>query len=214
MNGPVVRSCGLLFALAAMLLVGCGSHHASNGGGTTQSTVAIDTTPATETSTTESAQQGGGGGISVSVASLPIGGNSGGDGAVQCADVNLIGAPDPFPSDVTISVTGFALDPDGVFQLGGDPAACGLPSEAACQSSWTWTAGAITGCLVTVTQLVDSEQTVTLDLAGTVHCQRQASCDAIANAGGSQISFTAQPGVVSSSTSESSTSESSASESS
>jgi hypothetical protein len=213
MNGPVLGRCGWLLALAALLLVGCASHHASNvggsNGGETESAVAIDTTPATETSTTESAQQGGGGGISVSVASLPIGGNTGGDGAVQCADVNLIGAPDPFPSDVTISVTGFALDPDGVFRLGGDPAACGLPSEAACESSWTWTAGSITGCLVTVTQLVDSDETVTLNLAATVHCQQQASCDLIANAGGSQISFTAQPGVVSSSGSESSASESS-----
>jgi hypothetical protein len=194
----LVRRCGFSLALAALLLVGCGDHHASTNNAT-QTTVAVDTTPATETSTTESPQQGGGGGISVSVASLPIGGNSGGGGVVQCADVNLIRGPDPFPPDVTISVAGFHLDPADVFEFGGDPAACGVPSESACQSSWTWTAGSVAGCLVTVTQVVDSEQTVTLDLAGTVHCQQQASCDAITQAGGSQISFTAQPGVVSSS---------------
>ena len=208
MDGRVVRRCSPFLVLAALLLVGCGTHHASPDSAT-QSTVVIDTTPATETSTTEAPERGGGGGISVSVASLPIGGNSGGAGAVQCADVNLIGAPDPFPSDVTISVTGFSLDPHGVFQFGGDPAGCGIPNEVACQSSWTWSPGSTAGCLVTVTQVVDSEETVTLDLAGAVHCEQQASCDAITKAGGSQISFTAQPGVVSSSASESSAAESS-----
>jgi hypothetical protein len=76
MDRRVVRRCSPFLVPAALLLVGCGTHHASPDSAT-QSTVAIDTTPATETSTTETPQQGGGGGISVSVASLPIGGNSG-----------------------------------------------------------------------------------------------------------------------------------------
>lgn len=206
MSGPIVRRFGPLLALIALLLVGCGARHATTDGastdGVTQSTVAIDTTPPTEASTTESPQHGGGGGISVPVASLPIGGSSGGSGAVQCADVNLTNVPDPLPSDVTISVTGFELDPKGVFTFGGDPADCDVPSEAACPPSWTWTAGSVSSCLVTVTQLVDSDQAVTLKLAGELHCQQQASCDAIANAGGSQISFEAHQGVVSPSGSE------------
>lgn len=203
MNGPVVgRWCSLL-ALAALLLVSCSAHHASTAG-ETQSTVAVDTTPPTETSTSESPQRGGGDDISVPVASLPIGGSSGGDGVVQCADVNLTNVPDPLPPDVTISVTGLHLDPEGVFRFGGDPAECGLPGEAACPSSWTWTAGSVAGCLVTVTQVVDSGQPVTLDLAGAVNCRKQASCDAIAHAGGSDISFEAHRGVVSPSAGESS----------
>jgi hypothetical protein len=208
-NRPIMLSCFSLLA-AVTLLAGCSSKHSSADGGS-QSSIVIDTTPATETATTESPAQGGDDGISVPVASLPIGGNGGNGGTVQCSNVNLIGAPNPLPSDVSIAVTGLSLRPDGIFEFGGDPGACDLPSESVCASSWTWTADSPGGCLVTVTQTVDSEETVTLEVAGTVHCEIQNSCDAITNAGGSQITFTAQLGVVTSPDTSSSTPDTSSS---
>jgi hypothetical protein len=199
MKRPAIVRCCSLVALVTVLLAGCGSNH-KPAGTDSESTVAIDTTPATEGPTTELPQPDGGG-ISVSVASLPIGGNGSGGGVQQCADVGLIGVPDRLPPDVSVSVTGQSLNPEGIFEFGGDTSACEPPGESVCPSTWTWTASTRGSCLVVVTQIDDVTDpvSVTLNIAGTVHCTKQDSCDAVTSAGGSQIEFQAQPGVVSTS---------------
>jgi hypothetical protein len=192
-RSAVTRWC-LGVCVVALLLVGCGSKTTDGG-----SSVDINSAPRTESPSTEAAQSGETG-IAITVASLPIGGNTDGSGAEQCADVGPTNVPDPFPSDVSVSVAGFSLDPVGIFRFGGNPAACGdLAREPVCPSAWTWAAGTLTRCLVIVTQVADptDDVTVTLNLGGTVRCAKQSACDAITHAGHSQIGFTAHPGVVS-----------------
>ena len=186
------RSC--VGALVALLLVGCGAGHHVSGNGS-EPTVEINTVPATEGPTTEAPQSDGGGGTAISIPSLPIGGNVDGDGAEQCAHVNWLG-PNPIPPDVSVSLTAFGLDPEGVFRFGGT--ACGA-DRPVCTTTWRWRSStADIECLVPVTQIVEvgSDESVTLVLAGTVQCAKQSSCDEFAGLGASQIQFTAQPGVV------------------
>ncbi|HZC52449.1 MAG TPA: hypothetical protein VE441_08135, partial [Mycobacterium sp.] len=68
--------------------------------------------------------------------------------------------------------------------------------EPICAQTWKWTAGDVGRCALIVTQLVDSDQVVTLNLAADIHCTKQTSCSVIKDAGTSQIQFQAQPGVV------------------
>lgn len=196
----MLRRCSLVAAVA-LLLFGCGGHQNGTGSGTgsgSDSTVPITGDPATEGATTEAAQPGGGGGTAISIPSLPIGGNAEGDGAEQCAEVNWLG-PKPIPPDVTISLTGLGLDPEGIFQFGGNACAGDKPE---CTTAWRWQSNtADIECLVPATQIVDveSQKSVTLVLAGSVHCTEQSSCAEFAQLGGSQIQYTAQPGAVSTS---------------
>ncbi|HQR27684.1 MAG TPA: hypothetical protein PLP61_11650, partial [Nocardioides sp.] len=101
--------------------------------------------------------------VSISVPTLPVGGNTDQDGADQCAHANWLG--DTIPTGVEVVVDQVALDPDGVFSLGGEPCGSGGP---ACASSWTWSAETQSQeCTVSATQLEDTDQTVTLVLVGT-----------------------------------------------
>lgn len=184
--------------MVLLLLVTACKGGSGSGSGTSQS-VNISLAPPTESATTEAAQQHGGG-ISISVPSLPIGGNANAQGAQQCADVGLTNTPDPLPSDVTISVTRVSLSPEGIFSVGGDRATCAQTApddEPLCGQTWRWTANDVGRCVLVVTQLVDSDQVVTLDLAADIHCTIQSSCKAIKDAGTSQIQFQAQVGVLS-----------------
>ncbi len=209
----IAARCALAVVLA-VLVAGC-SDSATDSSSTSADTptTEVDFVPPTETTGPESPQPSQNGGPAISVASLPIGGNSGNDGeAQQCAEVNWLGT-NPIPHDVSISVDAIGLDPTGVFTFGGDGCNPGTP---ACTTSWTWAAGAAAQCVVAVTQVVDPPQDVDVQLVmkGTVHCTEQRLCEAaVSGSGGSQITFTAQPGVVSSS-SGSSESSSSSSESS
>ncbi len=195
MNIPAaIRRCSLV-VVVALTFIGCGAHHASDSG--SQSSVAISAAPATEQPTTESAQ-GNGGGTAISIPSLPIGGNVDGDAAEQCAHVNWLG-PKPIPPDVSITLSGFGLDPQGIFRFGGT----GCPTDVPrCTTSWQWTSSTEgKECLVPAIQIVDvdSEQPVSLVLGGTVLCVKQSSCKEFTALGPSQIQFTAQPGTVSTS---------------
>jgi hypothetical protein len=192
-------------ALVLLLLLVAACSGGSGTSGASQS-VNISLAPSTESATTEAPQHDGGG-ISIEVVSLPIGGNANSVGAQQCADVGLTNVPDPLPSDVSISVTGVSLDPAAIFAVGGDRTTCAQTApddEPTCGQTWEWTAGDVGRCVLVVTQLVDSDQAVTLNLAGDIHCTKQSSCNAIKDAGTSQIQFQAQPGVLSSSSGDSS----------
>lgn len=152
--------------------------------------------PAVEGTGAESPQQPANGGPTISVASLPVGGDVNTDGARQCAHVNLI-TNDQLPKWVSVSIDSISLSPEGIFRLGGDLCE---PAGPAC-AGYSWTAGT-TGreCAVDVTQIKDSTDTVTLVLAGTVHCPDQRTCDQVQNAfntSGARIDFTASAGVVS-----------------
>lgn len=198
MNGTIIVRSSSAAVLLLLLVAACTSSSGS-GTSTSQRSVGISSTPATESTTTEASQHDGGG-ISIDVASLPIGGNATPEGAQQCADVGLTNVPDPLPSDVSISVTGVSLQPDGIFGIGGDRATCAQTApadEPICPPTWRWTAGNVGRCALIVTQLVDSDQLVTLNLAGHIHCTKRSSCTAIKDAGTSQIQFQAQVGVVS-----------------
>lgn len=191
------RAVGWLPAVMVVaLLAAC-----TSSGGTTKNagaTVDLSSTPRTEAPTTEAAGNGGGK-PSLSVPSLPIGGNVDVDGAQQCAHVNWLG-PKPIPHDVVIKLSGFSLDPTDIFRFGGD--LCGT-SEPTCTTSWQWRwDSANLECLVPVVQEAeaDADQTVSLVLSGTVFCSQAASCTAFRNAGESQIVFTPVPGAVSGST--------------
>lgn len=163
-------------------------------------------TPAVEGTGAESPQQPNNGGPTISVASLPVGGDTDTDGARQCAHVRLI-THDQLPARVSISIDSIRLSREGIFSIGGD--LCGSDRSPCAGYSWTTdTAGG--ECTVDVTQIKDSTETVTLVLAGTVHCPDQPACDQVqsgfdGNGSGTQIDFTASTGVVSASSSEAST---------
>jgi hypothetical protein len=171
-------------------------------------------TPAVEGTGAESPQQPANGGPTISVAALPVGGDKDSDGARQCAHVNLI-TQNQLPKWVSISIDSIGLSSEGIFSVGGD--LCGSARPPCEGYSWTLdTAGR--ECAVDVTQIKDSDETVTLVLAGTVHCRDQQACDDVQRAfdgPSAQIQFTASTGVVStesSSPSETPPSDTSASE--
>jgi hypothetical protein len=155
-----------------------------------------DSTPAQEGTGAESPQPAKKGAPTISVASLPIGGSTDGDGgAHQCADVNL-SPPTPLPPGITASIDAIDLSPQGIFNLSGGQ--CG--STQRCTTSWTWKTDTPGGCTVAVTQVADSSDRVTLIVASTVTCPDQSTCDRIQSefkGNGSQIGFTALTGVVS-----------------
>jgi hypothetical protein len=152
-------------------------------------------TPAVEGTGVESPQQPNNGGPTISVASLPVGGDIDSDGALQCAHVNLI-TNNQLPKWVSISIDSIGLSPEGIFRLGGD--LCN-PADPPC-AGYSWTAGtAGRECAVDVTQIKDSTETVKLVLSATVHCPDQRTCDVVQNAfdaSGARIEFTASTGVV------------------
>ena len=198
MNRTALLRSWAAIALVVLLVAACKSSSVSRGGAS-QPSLDLFSAPPTESTSTEASQRRAGG-IAITVASLPIGGNTDGQGAQQCADVGLTNVPDPLPPDVSISVTGVRLEPDGIFAVGGDRAACGQTAstdEPTCPQTWTWTAGRMGRCVVVVTQIVDSDRGVTLKLRGNVRCSKQSSCNAIKDAGTSQIEFQAEVGVVS-----------------
>lgn len=182
---------------AVLLLAGCGG-----AGGTTSvapdpvdGSESFDPSPSLEPTGSEEPlppEQD----VSISVPTLPVGGNTDQDGVDQCAHANWLGAT--LPPGVEVVVDQVALDPDGVFSLGEEPCGSGGP---ACASSWTWSAETQSQeCTVSATQLVDTDQTVTLVLVGTVRCDSTAACDEFSGSeglfDGSQLGFTAQLGVV------------------
>jgi hypothetical protein len=153
-----------------------------------------DSTPAQEGTGAESPQPTKKQSPTIKVASLPIGGSADVDGVHQCGRVSLL--LQELPPGISISVTSAEPDPLGIFTLGGDR--CG--SEPPC-ATWTWTTQTTDGaCTVAATQVIDSADSVTLKLAGTVTCPDQSTCDQVqSKLGGSQFQFTALPGVVPSS---------------
>lgn len=158
-----------------------------------------DTTPAQEGSGAESPQSAQKGGPTISVASLPVGGNTDQKGAAQCGHVNLI-AHNELPRGISISIDSIGLSTEGVFTLGGDLCA---PDSTPCTTAWTWTTDtASRQCTVAVTQVADSDKPVALVLVGTVHCPDQQACDDVqrsfdGNGSNTQIQFTPSLGVVS-----------------
>ena len=177
----IAARCALAVVLA-VLVAGCSnsatdSSSSSATSSPESSASQIDSTPPGETTGPESPQPTQNGGPAISVASLPIGGNSGNDGeAQQCAEVNWLGT-NPIPHDVSISIDAIGLDPTGVFTFGGDGCDPGTPP---CTTSWTWAAGTAAQCVVAVTQVVDPPQDVDVQLVmqGTVHCTDQKLCEA------------------------------------
>ena len=187
--------------VVALLVAGC-------GGGTTASpdvssgSESFNPSPTLEGEGSESPQPPDDD-VSISVPTLPVGGDSDVDGVDQCGHANWLGSP--IPPGVEVSVTDVALDPAGIFGLEGDP--CGS-DEDGCADSWTWTSDTQDDeCTVSVTQLVDTDETVTLVLVGTVTCTSQSLCEEFAGSeglfDGSQVSFTAELGLVSPGPSES-----------
>jgi hypothetical protein len=158
----------------------------------------VDSTPAPEGTGAESPQQGHGGGPTISVASLPLGGDVEVDGARQCGSVSLI-VHNELPKGVSVSIDSIGLSESGIFVLGGDLCA---PDFSPCTTAWTWTAQtAGKECSVAVTQITDSEQSVSLVLAGTVHCPDQNACEDVrrgfeGNDPNTRLEFTASLGVV------------------
>ncbi|HEX8305045.1 MAG TPA: hypothetical protein VF612_09215 [Jatrophihabitans sp.] len=152
-----------------------------------------DSSPAQEGTGAESPQPAQQGGPTISVASLPIGGNTEEDGARQCGHVNLI-PPSPLPPGIKFSINSIELTPAGIFSISDDP--CG--SAPPCTTSWTWTSEAPSECTVAVTQLIDSTDTVTLTIGSTATCPDQSTCDRVESefkGNGSQVRFTALAGV-------------------
>lgn len=155
--------------------------------------------PAPEGTGAESPQPAQQGGPTISVASLPLGGETTEDGARQCGHVSLI-VHNQLPKDVSISIDSIGLSREGVFTLGGDLCA---PDSTPCTTAWVWTTDTATReCTVAVTQVADSEQPVALVLAGTVHCPDQSACDDVqrsfdGNGSNTRIEFTPSLGVVS-----------------
>jgi len=185
-----------LVMVAALLVAGCATDSTtlsdSSSGLTDQ---ALTSAPATEGTGPETPQESEETAPSISVPTLPVGGDPDVDGLSQCAHANWLGSE--IPPGVEVSITGVSLDPDDVFSVGGD--LCG--SGNSCADSWTWTAdNQGDECTVAVTQQIDSDQQVTLVLDGTVTCSSQSLCDEFENAGGlfdgSQITFTAELGLV------------------
>ncbi|MDQ1739587.1 MAG: hypothetical protein QOE53_1239 [Pseudonocardiales bacterium] len=158
-----------------------------------------DSTPAQEGTGAESPQPEQKGGPTISVASLPVGGNRDEDGARQCGHVGLI-VHNGLPAGISISIDSIGLSREGIFTLGGDLCA---PDSAPCTTTWTWTTDtANKQCAVAVTQVADSEEPVALVLVGTVHCPDQRACDDVqrsfdGNGSDTQIKFEPSLGVVS-----------------
>jgi hypothetical protein len=216
---------------AAVVLValgaGCAKSTPSSGGSSTTGTdtgasignsatpddsaAPADSTPAQEGTGVESPQPSQNGGPTISVASLPVGGNTDEDGARQCGHVSLI-VHNELPKGISISIDSIGLSPEGIFTLGGDLCS---PDSTPCTTNWTWTRDtANKQCTVAVTQVADSEEPVALVLGGTVHCSDQSACDDVqrsfdGNGANTHIEFRPSLGVVSSG-STSATSETSA----
>lgn len=202
---------GAALLVTLLLVVGCRTHStqsadsaasagsansaASGPASVATSTAEVNTTPATEGSGPESPQPSVNGGPSVSLASLPVGGGSVGNdsGAQQCVEVNWVGAK-PIPPGVTIHITGFATNPSGIFDIGGNACPSG---KRLCSSSWQWEqANEDSSCLVAGTQVADGEGDVLLTVSAIAHCADQQACSALANAvahgPGSSIAFQAR----------------------
>lgn len=233
----LIRGSVVVLAVLA-LLTGCGGSGKGSGGsadtgsaagssgGTEAGTAAAtdagsnpdsgDSSPAAEGSGPESPQPAQGGGPSITVASLPVGGIGTQDPNnpdQQCGSVNWVLGP--LPTDVVVELGDISFDPSGIFSLGGS----GCPSDQPiCGSATRWTTDS-SGCVVPVVQVdPNSGSTVSIVVAGTVHCASQAECDQVGeqlkNASGSRATVTAVPhGSSSDSSSESPSSESPSSES-
>jgi hypothetical protein len=157
-----------------------------------------DSTPAQEGTGAESPQPEQKGGPTISVASLPVGGDADDDGVRQCGHVSLI-VHNELPKGISISIDSIGLSREGIFTLGGDLCA---PDSAPCTTAWTWTTDTATKqCTVAVTQVAESEEPVALVLVGTVHCPDQSACDDVqrsfdGNGSNTHIEFTPSLGVV------------------
>ena len=196
MNAAELARRGAVAAILVLLVTGCSGKSSNSAGVPTETaTVDVNTAPATEGTDPEAPQSKQNAGPSISIASLPIGGNVDEDGTQQCAEVNWLG-PKPIPQGVTITIDAIGLDPEGIFEL---DSTCG---DRPCQTSWQWVSATESiDCTVAARQVVDSDQTVTLVLSGTVHCGDDNACDEFRRAAedsqsGSQIRFEAQLGVV------------------
>ena len=177
----------VLAAMAvAALLAGCGGG-AKDSGNSTDSSVGTTTaqadtsdgsdfsSPAVEGSGPESPPPRKDGGPSITVASLPVGGNADQDPEnplQQCASVNwLLGS---LPSGVVVRLGDVSFDPSGIFQQGGS--GCGS-NQPVCHAGTTWTKDG-SSCSLPVTQLDESSAAdVTLLVPGKISCPSQVVCD-------------------------------------
>lgn len=187
----------LAIALVVLLLAGCGA-------GTADTAEGADTADASETFAESPAAEGTGAeqplaaedDPSISVPTLPVGGDLDVDGVQQCGHAYWTGAP--IPPGIEVSIVRVALDPEGIFALEGD--LCGTV-DAACADGWTWTSATQeAGCTVDVTQLVDTDASVALVLEGRVACPSAAECEEFAGSeglfAGTQLVFTAESGLL------------------
>lgn len=167
------------------------SNSSAPGGGSPSQ---ADSTPAQEGTGAESPQPAQQGSPTISLASLPVGGETDRDGARQCAHVGL---HTPLPKGTSISITAIGLSRGGIFTLGGDLCA---PDSTPCTTAWTWTTDTVDSeCAVAVTQVSESEEPVTLVVHATAQCPDQSACDDVQRslgANGSKLTFTPLPGVV------------------
>jgi hypothetical protein len=203
--------CAILAAvIACWLMVACSQNSSKTGPADATTSSApdsagsvSDSNPPTEGSGAESPQPSQNGGPSISVASLPIGGGVEAAGNLQCVDVHLTGVSQ-LPDQVTISVTGATLAPDGLLTFIDND--CGHP-EKRCADGYAWTSQNVSeGCLVSVAPTQPSAQgdsvDVALRLSATISCPNDTVCDSVrpsftdssggpGSLGGSQVSFSA-----------------------
>jgi hypothetical protein len=151
-----------------VLLAGCGDTRDADPGSAPATTEIADT-PSVEPTGPETpvTTREGGGGVSVSLPSLPIGGQSEPDrGKRQCVPVNWLEPGDKpnIPKGISVAVTSVRLTPAGLFDKG----ASGCGGAPRCDSSFVFTSQRL-ACSVSVTAKGTGE-TARLSVSGAVNC--------------------------------------------
>lgn len=107
-----ILSYSLVAGVLAVLLAGCGSHSTANSPPSNSPGTSPVTEPSTEGTGLESPQTPGHPGVSVSFASLPVGGTSSSSDSTVCVDVSWLGK---LPGTITVTVTGVTPAPARTF---------------------------------------------------------------------------------------------------